>query len=925
MPGYLTSFMVLIEADNWLDQVVTKLGEVSQKRKLTPLENKIALLAAQAHEYIHFSYDPAVANDHFPPVFSAKIDNGIGSGMTQYAFAGAIGPDFPAAANILALNQNWVADTMHKGAPRRAFKQSKSTEFVLGCLQGGDSSVFRSVSSGIEGKKWTVQISNEYKKPMMAYLLGHLSSVATHVVVEPFINQWAWSQDNADRSQFVVQLDAQIAKAYFQRDDLHSGQSWTAYLPDAKTGRSVWGSFLNDPDTLSKGVYLFCDLYLNAFIQTYGGSPEESLCKMPSLSEITAKFPAFDPIAKENPGLGTALSPYPGYKKYFNEALTDLPPEGQKPIQKTVEDIKGLSDFLKFDYECKVPELDRNFLVDGYRNTRDWALSAGYDHRPWVASFIASVMVLLGSASPKLVGVTADVWSGTSDYSPPSPLDSIFVADFEKSENQVIANDNWQAWHDGGMFGNEKMYFDILNASYGDCGLMLFIWNAVLTGVPLPSGIPVWVPILGQLAHWPAFNDGIFGQGTDGFKERPPFKRWYIVYNDFISPIVYLLLPAAFPKVFRFIVTRWAVFALNVGGDAYEELLLNRGDPSRGVEGDRYGLRIWYLRLWMMGSYTLSSLLAFGVRAADDDRTDKSIKARDYLLALIFPILMIAYKVVLKGGFEGELVKSLTGIDWPSTDTDKVDATILPFDTDAATKHKSFSTARAAAFPVRVFENTAAVMKSDKSSSPRQYYPEDESADTAWENLPKADDQARQRNSKPSSQTYKLADLFGRGKLFAGLLAMAAVNYDTAQDKTLAGQIFKDWNLDFRTEDEWNDLMEKRSDGTLGLLNAAEQWWSAVSAPTPTTPSADAVAQLEIALGIRGGPLQITGQIEDRSVAPSTTGSAKIFLAKTPYSIVDGSGNVVATGTTDENGAFTAALPAPADYEVRVDGYQGIA
>ncbi len=46
----------------------------------------------------------------------------------------------------------------------------------------------------------------------MAYLLGHLSSVATHAIIEPFIDQWAWSQNNADRGQFVTQIDAQIAK-----------------------------------------------------------------------------------------------------------------------------------------------------------------------------------------------------------------------------------------------------------------------------------------------------------------------------------------------------------------------------------------------------------------------------------------------------------------------------------------------------------------------------------------------------------------------------------------------------------------------------------------------------------------------------------------------------------------------------------------
>ncbi len=105
------------------------------------------------------------------------------------------------------------------------------------------------------------------------------------------------------------------------------------------------------------------------------------------------------------------------------------------------------------------------------------------------------------------------------------------------------------------------------------------------------------------------------------------------------------------------------------------------------------------------------------------------------------------------------------------------------------------------------------------------------------------------------------------------------------------------------------------------------QWWSAVSAPTPTSPDPSAVVQLEIALGLTPGPAVISGVVEDRSVAPNNNSAdtAHVFLAQTPYSIVDATGKVVASGTTDDNGGFQANLPGPADYQLRIDGFQGLA
>lgn len=962
--------MVLTETDRWLGQVADTLG---RRANPTPLESKILLLANQAKQYLHFSYDPQAVDETFPPVSPAKIDNNIGSGITQYAYAGAIGPDFPAAAEILALNQRWVAETMHKGSPRRALKDAGTTEFVLSCIS---QDVFAAVTDKVRTKKDAnaaggsgtpkpddklLSAVAQYKKPMMAYLLGHLSSVATHVIIEPFIDQWAWSQDNADRAQFVTQLDAQIAKGYFQRKDLHSGQSWTAYLPSAHTGQGFWGYIGNDPDSVAVGVRMICELYLRGFTDTYGGFPRESLCKFPKYDEIKAKFPGIDAIADGKLHFRGAIDIYTGYDGFVKQVAVDVPIErdvnqdlakdagppktvltaqgvvqqgappkdpkaptpGEAALTKEIESVKGLASFLHYDNECKAPELDRNFLVDGYRNTRDWAISAGYDHVPWVSPFVMSAAVLIGSLDPLLIGVTTNVWDTTTAFKPNAILGAIFTADFEKKQNAQIAADNLKAWQDHGMFGNEKMWFDILDQSYSASGPILFLFNSLLTGIPIPA----WLPIVGLLSKVPTIAEGLFGHGTDDSDARSGGKRAYMILTDVVSPPLFPVLATAFPEVFRFVVVRWVVLLiLGIGNDGLEVLSVNHGDTSKGIEGDRLGLRIWYLKLWMTGAYALSSLLVFGHKAASGDRqNDKDLDGSDYLLGLIGPLVMIAYKVIYKGGFDRELVKEIAGVDWPTTDTDKVDATILPIEPSSQPGRMQFSTSKAGRFPVRVFDNKPEVMK--QPTGLNQYYPQDEADDIPWDDIPKRDDLERSRKSHPTTQTYQFKELLDSAAMFSGLLAMAAVNYDTASDRNLAKQIFKDWNLNFRTDDEWADLMENRVDGTPGFVKAMSQWWSAISASTPTTPDPSAVVQLEIAMGLTPGPVVISGQVEDRSVAPNNNSAdtAHVFLANTPYSIVDATGKVVASGKTDDNGGLEANLPGPADYQLRIEGFQGLA
>jgi hypothetical protein len=986
MPGYLMNMMVLIDTDNWLGQIIDKLGRKDKKGA----ESKIFDLASQAYKYLHFGYDAPTEN--FPEVSPADIKNNIGSGITQYAFMGAIGPDFPAAGNILALNHGWVAATMHIGAPRHSLKKAGSTEFVKNCIR---SDVVTAAVKAVEDNKVPPQtLVNEYKKPIMAYLLGHLSSIATHVLVGPFANQWAWSDDNRNRLEFAVQLDAQIAQGYFQRDDLHSGQTWTAYLPD------IGYIFNRHP----KGVQLITELYQRGFQKTYGkdgdANPREDLSNFPK-ALAAAKLP---PI--ENKKLREALDGvYTGYGNILKDSTDD------DHIEDAIDSVKGLKALL-LDYEAKTPDVgpdladdlgpdpnvvdpDPPFLIDGYRNTRNWALGWGYDHTPslpwppWRFSIIMSLGVLYGSIGPLLdLGVTEDVWGEVISND----------VEIDSSGKVTKTTDKLDHWIQHGMFANHLMWHDALDKSYSASGSILWLFNSVLSGVQIcdiwqtgrgttpgkgaskgeskgkeitagiatpavmatfegltvglgggvgegfllggiTGGVFGLITTLAAVAKAKRLTDGIFGEGTDSWKDWWLIRKgkwWFKLANflkspGFSPPINGWLdfLDGLFDKTSDTVaeVWTWISLAIDIAGDATETLYFEHEDAPKGQEGDRLQRQLWFMQWWMTGAYFLSSLLVFGVKAADDPRSndhlDKDLHGRDYLLSLIFPVLLIAYKVWYAGGFEGELLKSITGIDWPSTDTDKVKDTILPIEKDA-TGRNTWSASRAQALPVRVFSDKEVMKPTKLFGSDNTYYPQDEAEDIPWDDIPKRDEQERARKSKSTPQTYTLKDILEKAKFFSGILAMAAVNYDNSIDKECAQQIFRDWNLDHRTDDEWNELMETKPDGTPGWLKAAQQWWEAISQGKDADPSA--VLQMEIALGLRCGPVQMTGQLEDRTVAPNNDkkDTAHIPLPNTTFKIVDSGGNVVKTDTTDKDGNFSFELDKPGDYELQVDGYQGI-
>jgi hypothetical protein len=81
------------------------------------------------------------------------------------------------------------------------------------------------------------------------------------------------------------------------------------------------------------------------------------------------------------------------------------------------------------------------------------------------------------------------------------------------------------------------------------------------------------------------------------------------------------------------------------------------------------------------------------------------------------------------------------------------------------------------------------------------------------------------------------------------------------------------------------------------------------------------------ALGLHSFRAEYGGRVEDRSVAPhnAAADTAHVFLpGGTPFTVVDATGAVAATGTLDAAGRFAVALPPGGPYELRVPGFVGL-
>jgi hypothetical protein len=738
MAGYLTHLYVLIESEKWLRELERALSVKrsrleAQQNQLAEFEQRFLDLATRSRA--HLSADRPSSREFGREFPGADIENGVGSGISKYATVGSIGPDFPAAANILALNQRWVAETMHKGSPRRAWVEAGSTQFVTNFLDVLN-------SKGLAPAR---------KKQLLSYLLGHVSSVAAHVLLHPVINYLSWDVGYfaGNRPQIEIALDATLARGYFKREDLHSGESWRKYYLDQED-YADGGAYLSNIQELMKN-------FLEAYNRTYGEKPLEALCARP--------------------------------------------PE-----------------------ECRVPKLDVAFLVNGFHNTTDWALDVGYDQSPSPFRFLNGLAMLAGG-----VVLLFSTWSSVEEF---STLGN-WIFSWEQEDNDRVKQTNLAKWQEKGFFANERILLDCLDNAYSWGGYIFYPFSFLTTGRGL--------------------GDGMFGQGTTSFFDKP---GGVILFKLFKYAYIGSMFAAneAEPHILQEWYFHLPRMLVNMLLEALDMTQISRRSQEQGVEGDLPGLGIFKLQWVVTAFYFFAAALAFSIKSTrknPDGSRETGRNAYDFL----FGLSVVAVGFGLMGWwwrlFDRWLVEEVISAPWPGENMPFMSG-YLGVSEDPRELYEGII-----ASPVRLFPQDKIQTIDDKEA-----YPQNDDETIPWSERSDQDEKARKDNSIITEGDYFLKDLLEKAGCFSGLLALATTNYDQvpAAQKEKAKLVFKDWNLNYRTEREWRDLLDASEDRP-GLINAAELWLEDLKQDRPSQRMT--IARVMEVLGEQPVTVKLTGRLLD--------------------------------------------------------------
>lgn len=304
---------------------------------------------------------------------------------------------------------------------------------------------------------------------------------------------------------------------------------------------------------------------------------------------------------------------------------------------------------------------------------------------------------------------------------------------------------------------------------------------------------------------------------------------------------------------------RWPRFGFGTLLELLKTFLVDMESVENGEEGDRLGFTLfWPVKVSTLAAYFVSALLVFGVKTArkeDNGDTESDASGWDFAICMIAPVAFISITWGTRF-FEDLALEKIAGASWPDTTTDAVDR-FLPL--RAGSGSPSFDEAGATGFAASLFasDNQGIV-----TNGGREHYAEVSSA-SPYDSLRRRNDVARKEKSRPSGKNdYKISQLFDHAAHLAGLLAMAAVNYDAnPRTRDNIKEIFKDWNLDYRTVAEWEYLMREEEGHPPGLVVAAEQWLSDLRARRES--SRPVIARLLEVLGRVAIGLTLRGRVLD--------------------------------------------------------------
>jgi hypothetical protein len=718
--------MVLIRMIAWLQELRKGIKDRRDASKpLSALDERLDQLAGLTLGYL--TSDPSSQTAATLPV--TRIANGVGNGISQFAFVGSLGPDIPAAGYILALNQEWASRQLHRGGPRRAYEQVKSTTFVLKLLELAEKFEREPRTTGLR------------RRDTIAYALGHLSHIAADVLLHPAVHELAdqGQLDPLTHRKFEIALDARVAHGFFQREDLHEGESWEDYYLNLDEHREPLTRLMGD---LSE-----------AFKETYGGvMPNAAVCALPDRSK------------------------------------------------------------------CLAPKFETDFLVNGYRNTTKWALDAGYDHGPQGLNVLWT-LAIVGTA------VLSVLWLGIGTTRAWTWTNLIAGANAKAIEDANRENkDDWEKH--GVQFAHA--WRDIVEEALNWSGRALLPFAFILGG-------DFWMY---PLTVWQA-PDGVFGQGT----EDPGVV-------EFVFPIIDVALfvfEEADVEHTQTHLYKWIAAGVGLGLEVLEHVLKleSRKDNQ---ESDLLGHALLYPRLVILVSHFVgnASSMLWKHSRKQGVTHPSGIHGEDFVVPILCSALTSGILVWATNWFTDHVLEHTARAPWPSADSSAVDSR-LRVEVIGNRRMLFPPTDRGLDFKVRLFPTATA----DPGGA---HFPEDKTiAANEFDQHEEKDRAARREALKPwDDEKYTLPELFEHAAQFAGLLGMAAVAYNDAAPPVRQHMtaIFKDWNLDFASVEQWKALMEVKSDGTLvGVLRAAQSYTLDLAAGVDTL-NTQATEILRQALGV---------------------------------------------------------------------------
>jgi hypothetical protein len=321
---------------------------------------------------------------------------------------------------------------------------------------------------------------------------------------------------------------------------------------------------------------------------------------------------------------------------------------------------------------------------------------------------------------------------------------------------------------------------------------------------------------------------------------------------------------------------------------------------EQGEEGDLLAFTLyWPVKVATLTTYLLSALLVFGLKSlrSDASGTEGSSNAADYLIGLICPLALVGIAFG-NGLFENYVLEKLTGARWPGDGTQAVDR-YLPLRTE--NDRQRFDGGTAAGFAVSLFDtiNEGIVTEIDG----RKYYVESANRSPYATRLRRDEEVRKTKQLASAENDYTITQLFDHAGRMAALLSMAALNYDGAspQVRSNVAEIFKGWDLDYRTVDEWDELMKASAGADMGLLQAAKRWWDDISLARPVDPTA--VERLEQGMAVTGFSATLNANFDHVHPAPDAVGGRSRRLVR-PGAII--------LANLDIDDTIAAPPPAPA-------------